>query len=319
MDEKVFVRWLLETSAPSIRYRTLRDLLGRPADDPAVMDARQAIMDGGIVPAIYARQTETGQWADEQSYYTPKFVSTHWSMMLLEELAVDETDPHFRRGVEFMLQATAAEMRRQLAQDGHGFSCFWGNMLRYAAYAGYGDDERAQAVARYAVHDIRDGHCTCTHNAHHACAWGVIRTLWGLAALPPDQRPPQMDEAVHTALTFLLETFSLTAANYPTPNSGKIHPVWFNLNFPLFYQADILLALRTLAELNALDHPGAQAALDWLAGLRDQQGHWRGSSPCRQRTWKGFAGAAETNRWVSLQAAVVLKQAGRFDVPLMDV
>lgn len=315
MPEEAFVHWLLDASTPSIRYRTRRDLLGGPADDPALLHDREAIMKDGVVPAIYANQTGTGQWAGEQSYYTPKYVSTHWSMMLLEELAADETDTRFKRGVEYMLNETAAEMRRQLVQDGHGFSCFWGNMLRYAAYAGYGDDERTQAVVRYAVHDIQEGHCLCQHNAGHPCAWGVVRTLWGLAALPSGQQPGEMADTIQEALTFLLDSFSLTAADYPTPNNGKIHPLWFKLNFPLFYQTDILFTLRLLGEVNALDHPRAQGALDWLEVLRGENGHWRGSSPFRQRTWKGLGSQEETNRWVSLQAAIVLKQAGRLDVP----
>ncbi|MBZ0278958.1 MAG: hypothetical protein K8I60_22620 [Anaerolineae bacterium] len=65
---------------------------------------------------------------------------------------------------------------------------------------------------------------------------------------------------------------------------------------------------------------GRSLSLHMLLCCSDcEGGPWRGSSPDRQRTWKGFAGTAETNRWVSLQAAVVLKHAGRFDVPLMEV
>jgi hypothetical protein len=79
------------------------------------------------------------------------------------------------------------------------------------------------------------------------------------------------------------------------------------MNFPLFYQADILFVLRVLAELGALDRPGARPALEWLAARRTANGHWRGTSPFGSRTWPALAGREETSRWVSLQAAAVLE------------
>jgi hypothetical protein len=108
----------------------------------------------------------------------------------------------------------------------------------------------------------------------------------------------------------LLEEHSLMQANYPTSEGGHIHEVWSRLNFPLFYQADILFVLRALADANALDRPGAQDALGWLAQRRRPDGRWSGASPFRQRTWRAIGDRGETDRWVSLQAATVLKQAG---------
>lgn len=100
------------------------------------------VLAGGPVPALLARQTETGQWAGEHSFYTPKYVSTHWSMMLLTELAIDGTDARFRQGVAYMLAATAADLQKRLDVNHLGFSCFWSNMLRYTYHAGQGDDGR---------------------------------------------------------------------------------------------------------------------------------------------------------------------------------
>jgi hypothetical protein len=110
--------------------------------------------------------------------------------------------------------------------------------------------------------------------------------------------------AIQHGLEFLLERHALVGANYPTDT--HISRRWFALNFPLFYQADILFVLRVLYDLNALDHPGAKPALDWLASKRGKNGRWRGSNPFRSRTWSPFADKEETDRWVSLQAALVL-------------
>ncbi len=120
-----------------------------------------------------------------------------------------------------------------------------------------------------------------------------------------DERPSYYQK---TTCTFLLDTYRLVDANYPTPDNGKIHSLWTKVSFPLFYQVDILFTLRVLAELDALDRPGAQPALQWLAAQR-QNGRWRGGNPYRARTWRALGDREETDRWVSLYAAGILKQA----------
>ena len=87
MNDPGFIPWLLAASTPSIRYMTLRRLLGRPEDDADVQAARRDMAASGPIPVILARQTERGNWADERSYYTPKYTSTHWRMTF-------SPDPH---------------------------------------------------------------------------------------------------------------------------------------------------------------------------------------------------------------------------------
>ncbi|MCA9904630.1 MAG: hypothetical protein KC547_12315 [Anaerolineae bacterium] len=308
-----WIDWLLAAPTPTIRYLTLTDLLARPAEDAEVRRARRAIMTDGPVPAILAEQSPEGHWEPEQSYYTPKYVSTHWSMMLLAELHADPTDARIRRGATYMLDKAAASLARWQAEEETGFSCLWGNILRYALPAA-ADDPRLPMFVDYAIHDLQSGHCRCKINSGLACAWGLVRTLWGLAIIPATARSPQLQAAIAGAVEFLLADHSLAAANYPVPDGGKIHSLWFKLNFPLFYQTDILFTLRTLGEFDALDHPGAQPALDRLAGQRGKNGRWRGSSPYRSRTWSALGDAEEIQRWVTLQAAHILKQAGRLEV-----
>jgi hypothetical protein len=311
LREPEFTDWLLNAKTPSIRYQTLVDLLGFPATDPLVTQARQAIMTDGPVPAILSQQSESGQWQPEQSYYTPKYVSTHWSMTMLAELSIDGSDVRFQSGVEHMLAATIDELSERLDTGRLGFSCFWGNLLRYALHAGKASDARLEKIIHYAALDLHSGHCRCVHNGGFACAWGVARTLWGLAAIPTAERSPETNSAIAQGVEFLLESFSLIEANYPTRDNSGISPYWFKLNFPLFYQVDILFCLRVLDELNLLEHPGAQPALNWLAQRREADGHWAAISPFRPRTWRALGEREETGRWIDLQASRILLHAKR--------
>jgi hypothetical protein len=302
MMKEETLSWLLEAETPTIRYLTLVDLMGLPEADDRVEEARQAIMRQGPVPAILAEQTEGGNWPGEYSYYTPKYRSTHWSLLLLTELQVDGAEPRFRRGVEFMLGQVPGPLTKRLIGEESGWSCLFGNVLRYVCHAGLAGDDRAAGLIDYAVREIGEGNCRCLWNDTYACAWGVARTLWGLAALPNELRRPAVERAIQQGLEFLLAPGRLPAADYPVPDGGRVHAFWSRLNFPLFYQADVLFVLRVAGELGALDQPGAQEALAWLAGRRQKNGRWRGSSPFRRRTWPQLGGPEETNRWVTLQA-----------------
>jgi hypothetical protein len=294
--------WLLEAETPTIRYLALRDLMELPEEDARVQQARQSIKRQGPVPAILAEQTEAGNWAGEYSFYTP----THWSLLLLTELHVHGEDPRFRRGVEFMLGQVPGPLTKRLAGEEGGWSCLFGNVLRYVCHAGLASDDKAAALIEYSLREMDNGHCRCPWNSGYACAWGVARTLWGLSALPKDMRGSAVDRAIQQGLGFLLAPGRLPAADYPVPDGARVHSFWSRLNFPLFYQADVLFVLRVAGELGALDRPGAQQALAWLAERRQNNGRWRGSSPFRRRTWPQLGGPEETSRWVTLQAEVLV-------------
>jgi hypothetical protein len=311
MTDSQIAAWLLEAKTPSIQYGTLTDVLGCSANDGRVVQARQAVMKTGLVPKIFGRQAKEGNWLGEYSYYSPKYVSTHWSLMLLTELDVDGSDRRFQRGVDYMLEATADDITTRLAKHKLGFSCLWGNILRYALYADRFDDARVKQMIHFAALDLQEGACMCAYNDGRACAWGAARTLWGLAAIPKKRRTAEVKRAIEQGITFLLSSYSLTKANYPVEDKGKVHELWSKISFPLFYQADILFVLRVLDDLGALKHPGAQAALDWLEARRKPDGRWHGSSPYRQKTWRERNDNEETDRWVSLHALRVLKDAGR--------
>ena len=310
MSEPALCDWLLQASTPSIRYLTLRGLLDLPETDAEVRQAWQAMHTEGPIPAILDQQSETGAWKGENSFYTPKYTSTHWSMLLLAELGADPADPRVQLGARFMLEVKEKNRFRWINSDAPGLSCFWGNLLRYVVHSGLQDDPRLEKVIHSLTNEVETG-WRCDYNGEKSCAWGVGRALLAFAGLPETLKTPAVQSAIQSACSLLLDDHELMKADYPILNKGKISPLWRRLNFPLFYQADRLLVLRALAELELLDLPGAQPALDWLEASRSADGRWTGASPFRQRTWDSLGDEQETRRWVSLQAALVLKAAHR--------
>jgi hypothetical protein len=303
--------WLLESKIPSIVYQTLKDLYPGSSTPARIQKAKKRIMQTGAVPAILSRQSAEGKWKIDRGYYGPKFYSTHWSMILLAELGADGTDQRFRRGAEYMLAATRDQVREGLDKKNYGWSCLYGNILRYTLQAPVKEDSRVENLIQFCARAMTTGPCDCRSCYGCACAWGAVRTLWGLAAVPKRSRSKEVKEAIRLGIRFLLVDHRLEKADYPLPPNGCVSPLWFKLNFPSFYQADILFTLRVLDALDALDRRGARAALDWLEARRRPDGRWKGTSPFRTRTWREMGDPEETDRWVTLQASRILRHAGR--------
>jgi len=309
MDENPFINWLLESPTATIRYRTLRELLDLPSDHSDCQAAYEAIQTTGAVPAILNQQVESGHWKYPQHYYTPKFTSTHWSMMLLEELFCDPDEPRFQAAVEFMLSASQKEIKKYLLIQNSGWTCLWGNIIRYCVYGGKLNDPRLQQMIESTVESLHKHQCKCEWNWQMPCVWGAARSIWGLISIPKADRSVTIDQAIQTGLQFVLENANLILDNQSSQVEKKTHQNWNKLNFPLFYQADVLLVLRLLNQEDHLNHPLATKLINWVESKQKPNGRWQGSSPFRQRTYKELGGPEETSRWVTLQAASILKRA----------
>src|SRR2546422_5278385 len=93
--------WLLETdSDPSVRFRVLRELLDRPADDPVVVRAQKAIGRKGWAAQLLRGQHPEGQWETPGSsayeLYRPKYVATNWRLLLLPRPRLTRNTPRAR-------------------------------------------------------------------------------------------------------------------------------------------------------------------------------------------------------------------------------
>lgn len=302
IDNSQTIAWLLESPTPSIRYLTLTHVLGKPEGNAEVQTARRLITASDPVARMLAKQNADGSWQNPRHYYSPKYRSSHWSMLLLSELGVDPQHPGMQRGADFMLACMENDQRLH-RENGTYWGCLWGNVLRYQLYCRKQADESLQFILDYVTRDLQNL-SRCRYNDGLPCAWGVLRDLYGLALIPEKQRNAQINQAIQSGLKFILQDHDLLQANYPYVE--KIHPTWSKLSFPLFYQADVLFVLRVAKELNALEYPQAQRAQDWLRGQRNRNGSWNGGSPYRQRTWPVLSQGDSINRWITLQALSVL-------------
>ena len=93
--------WLLESSEPSLRYRTFTELLGMPAGNPEAAQAHRAIPGSVAVRQILGCMEPGGYWVQtnprtratvgEGTEYG-SFATTHFCLSYLAHLGMDASD-----------------------------------------------------------------------------------------------------------------------------------------------------------------------------------------------------------------------------------
>ena len=128
-DTEITSAWLLESETPSIRYLTFTTILGKGKENVETAAARRSIPEQAPAKTILDEQQTAGYWASDRHYYGPKYRSSHWSMLLLTEIAVPPEHPKMRKGAQYMLERAYRNKDDWIFQENVG--CFWGNSLNF--------------------------------------------------------------------------------------------------------------------------------------------------------------------------------------------
>ena len=191
------IPWLMERDAPSVRYWTLTKLLDRAENEDEVSKARRAIMERGSAVEILAHYGGDGRWEGEHSYYTHKYKSTHWQLLLLAELAANGEDERIVAACRRMIEEVGDEDRSKV------WPCFHGNLIGYLHALGHAGDERVRKFEADLARAGAAGKWCCDINGDLSCAWGAARALWGFGKIPPDERDEAVQEAIESGVRFL--------------------------------------------------------------------------------------------------------------------
>lgn len=311
-----------------MRHLALRLLLDEPANAPAVRLARSRAMKAPPISTILEHQDPLGYWEKPGAGYGRKYTGTVWSLIFLDQMGADGRDRRIAKACEYVLahtQASSGGFGASGALTGRPpppsavYHCLNGNLLRSMIDFGWLDDPRVRRAIDWQARSItgegfdryyRSGTTGpgfgCAVNGAHPCAWGAIKALRGLAAIPPRRRAAHVRRAISEGAAFLLSR-DPAVADYPTGTS--VSSSWFKLGFPSGYVADVLQNLETLTELDSARDPRLGHALEWLLSQQDQRGRWRNRYAYAGKLWSDVDEPGTPSKWVTLRACVVLKRA----------
>jgi len=316
--------WLLEKDNPSVRYFTLVDLLGMTEDDTDVRQARQAIMECGVVPLILAKQEEGGNWEKPDRFYTAKYRGTVWQLIILAELATDGSDERVRKACDFILETSQDRTSggfsiRGSLKNGGGpgavIPCLSGNMVWSLMRLGNQDPRVKRGIewiARYQRFDDAESEPPkgwayekwemCW--GRHACSMGAIKALKALAGIPPDARSPEVTATIENGADYFLR-HHVHKRSHALDKVSK--PGWRRFGFPRMYQTDVLEILLVLTQLGYYD-PRMQEAIDLVIRKQDSQGKWKMDDTFNGRFQVDIEVKGQPSKWITLNALRVLKR-----------
>lgn len=287
----------------------LRDLCG--AAQGKVERERRRVAREGWGARLLERQDPEGTWAGGKSadggLYSPKWISTTYTMLLLRDLGL----PPSRRTEK----ACALLLDRGLQRDGgldYGWrgsseTCVTGMGLSILSHFEH-DDERLDTIAEHLLEQqMPDGgwNCQRPRGATHASVHTTILALEGLRAyeLFRSRRLRTVRAAQRRGREFLLEH-----RLFRSHRTGEIiKPVFLRLCFPPQWHYDVL---RALDYFRAVDAPRDERLTDGIELLRKKRrsdGRWTLESRYPGKTWFHLERIRAPSRINTLRALRVLR------------
>lgn len=306
------IEWLLDGD-PAIRWQTLRDLVGAP--ERSIERERGRVARDGWGARLLALQDRAGTWAGEQSpdggLYTPKWISTTYTMLLLRDFGLAPDDRRARRACRLLLDGGL----RSDGGIGYGDwekptrrseTCITGMVLSLLAYFDY-DDARLDTIADHLLgQQMPDGgwNCRRPRGATHSSVHTTIHALEGLRLY--EVRRCRKVKAVRGAQRRARE-FLLAHRLFRSHRTGQvINPVFTRFAFPPRWHYDVLRALDHFQAVGAPRDPRLADAIDLVYRSRGEDGRWTLQHSFPGKTYFELERRGAPSRWNTLRALRVL-------------
>lgn len=321
--------WLLDPSAPGVRYLALRDLLDLSINDPELAAARTIAHTHGPIAEVLAQMHPEGYWVEPGSGYNPKYRATVWALILLAQLGARiETDERIAVACAYLLDhalAPGGQFASATSPSGTA-DCLQGNLCWSLLELGC-DDPRLEKAFEWMARTVTGegiaplseksapvryyaGKCgplfACGANNQLSCAWGGAKVMLAFSRLPLDRRTPLIQSAIRQGIEFFLGVDPATA-NYPNGWASKPSGNWWKFGFPVFYITDILQIVEALAALGYGIDTRLANAVRLVRDKQDEHGRWALEYHYTGKTWVDFGAPKQPNPWVTLRALHALK------------
>ena len=301
--------WLLESADPSVRYRTLTDLLGAPSTDPEVVATRAEIASSAAARRILEKMHPDGYWLQRKAggkvvgdgVEYGSYATTHYCLGYLAELGLDRGHPVVHRAAERYLELQAAD-----GDFWHHMPCLYGFNIRTFVMLGYGADPRlARTIALMSGAGRADGGYLCdmyegrrVRRFVHSCARGSAKTLLAYASLPALWGTVPCEALVG----YFLGRGGLYRNDDPgTPVVREA----IRTTFPFTWRCGLIDVLLALSTMGHGDRPELDRAWAVLEERRDAEGRYRLEwSPTQALLDAGRRGTP--SKWVTFYALLAL-------------
>jgi len=303
------INWLLEESDPSIRYRTLVELLDEDPGSRIGQQARSRIADSKPVQYILDQMHSDGYWlqtnprtgitvGDGVEYGA--YATTHFCLAYLAELGLDRSHPIVEKAADRYLN-----LQKPDGDFWGHLSCLNGYNIRNFIMLGYHDDPRLQKTIKLMLTTHRhDGGYLCDMHEKRrknrkSCIRGCGKMLMAYAMLPELWE----DKRCKALVDYFLRRDCIFKEGHHDVhvNNDITHIV-----FPIVWRVSALEILWALSRMGLGTHRATEAAWKVLDEKRTDEGRYiMDWTPTQSLLKAGKRG--QPNKWVTLYALQAIK------------
>ncbi len=317
------IQWLLEPSNPSIRYWTLKQIVGRKENDPDVIESRNAIMRLECIRHILKSMNPEGYWESSENNYLPKYTASTHNLLILAEFGAKITEG-LKKAIEhvFLYQRDSGHFLMDIPKTDKGRAstvkdgcCYDGNILWYLVHFGYLEDARTQKLIRFQIDyhsdDVGGWKCRAfpidpSKVFPENCFMGAVKMLKALSSIPSNKRSNEIEKIIEQEVEIILDNHVFKYLKTPE-GRRKEKAGWKRFGFPLFYQSDILETLDILTSLGVVDDR-MQESIDLVESAEGKDGKWLLKNTFNGKMLCEIEEKGEPSKWITLRASRVLKR-----------
>jgi hypothetical protein len=297
------IDWLMEGD-PAIRWQVLSDLRVSPVT--LVSAERARVTREGWGAGLLSLQGEDGQWGG--GIYSPKWISTTYTLLLLRHLGVDPEAVETRRAVDLVRERVRWKTNPAPFFAGTGEVCITGMLVSLGAYFG-ASAEATSGVEWLLARQLPDGGWNCEEDSSRSSFHSTISVLEGLAEYEKASAPGWEGLA---AIRMLGEEYLLERRMFRSLRTGEvIDRRWLLFSFPPRWHYDVLRGLDYFQWAGVAPDERVAEAVDLVAKKRRRDNRWNLQNPHKGRVhFEMEDGAGKPSRWNTLRAMRVLRWAG---------
>ncbi|MBL6983735.1 MAG: hypothetical protein ISR58_21340 [Anaerolineales bacterium] len=306
LDDRQLIDYLLEGDV-SIRYQVHRDLLA--TEKP---DLQDRIATEGWGAQFLSFRKKEGHWG--QRFYQPKWISTHYTILDLKNLAISPKNEDIRQSISQVIQNLKGPDGGifPIGKERKSDVCVNGMFLNYAAYFLISEDDLKSIVDFLLSEHMKDGGFNCNSNtigAVHSSLHSTISVIEGILEYAKNgygYKREELQEAEEKSREFLLQHRLFRSDQADNIIDKKM----LMLSYPSRWKYDILRALDYFQFARISYDPRMQDALDILKKKRRSDNKWPVQAKHPGQTHFDMEKTGGPSRWNTLRAMRVFKHFG---------
>ncbi len=304
------IGWLTEKENPSLRYRTMVELLDLPETDPDVKSTKKQIVNYTPVKKMLDAMHPDGYWEELNPRSKKVFGdgvvyqknTTHFILAYLAELGLTKEHPLVNKAANryLSLQQPDGDFLRH-------YSCLYGMNTRTFIRLGFKEDKRVMKTIELMKKSVRwdNGYLCETHEGKRkrrpvkSCVRGSAKILYALTELPEMWEEQFAKQIVEY---FLNRNVLYTSSDKQVRVSKEAGHTFF----PFTWRFGLIDVLLPLSKMGYGKDTRVQSAWKVLNEHKTKQEEYLLDIDAKCKYWKvGKRGAP--NKWITFYANLCLK------------